>query len=119
MTQRTEADIQTEFFLKVRLLIKDIPDKLLYHVPNGEVRNVRVGAKLKRMGVVCGVPDVVLAIPNKSYHSLYIEFKACNGSQTKEQKEFQQQAEKAGSKYVICRSAYEAVKEIREYLNEK
>ncbi|KAA6348673.1 hypothetical protein EZS27_003906 [termite gut metagenome] len=116
MIQQTETDIQTEFFLKVRLVIKEIPAKLLYHIPNGEYRAERVGSKLKRMGVVCGVPDVVLALPNKSYHSLYIEFKSYKGKQSKEQIEFQMQAEKAGSKYVICRNAYDAIREIREYL---
>jgi hypothetical protein len=116
MKPPTESDIQTEFFLKVRLVIKDIPDKLLYHVPNGEARERRTGSKLKRMGVVRGIPDVILAMPNKCYHSLYIEFKSCEGKQSKEQMEFQKQAEKAGSRYVICQSAYDAIREIEEYL---
>lgn len=33
------------------------------HVPNGEERNARVGAKLKAMGVKPGVPDVLIFDP--------------------------------------------------------
>ncbi|KAA6325771.1 hypothetical protein EZS27_025058, partial [termite gut metagenome] len=48
-----------------------------------------------------------------------IEFKSIYGKQSKEQIEFQSQAEKVGSKYVICRNAYDAIREIREYLKDK
>ena len=48
---------------------------LLFAIPNGGSRNIREAANLKRQGVVSGVPDLCLALPNKDYHGFYIELK--------------------------------------------
>ena len=47
---------------------------------------------------------------------LCLEFSTKTGKQSPEQKEFQKQAEKCGSKYVIVRSVKEAIDKVREYL---
>lgn len=111
-----EADIQSEFFNQVKLLFPQIPEKLLFAVPNGGSRNKIEATNLKRQGVKRGVADVILLIPKKGFASLCIEFKTKTGRQSDEQKEFQMQAEKCGSKYVIVRSVKEAIEKVGEYL---
>lgn len=111
-----EAEIQTEFFNQVNLFFPFIPEKLLFAVPNGGSRNKIEAVNLKRQGVKSGVSDVLLLIPKKGFASLCIEFKTKTGRQSKEQKEFQQQVERCGSKYVIVRSVKQAIDEVKEYL---
>lgn len=111
-----EADIQSEFFNRVKLFFPQIPDKLLFSVPNGGSRNKIEAANLKRQGVKAGIADVILLIPKKGFACLCLEFKTKTGKQSPEQKEFQKQAENCGSKYVIVRSVKEAIEEVKNYL---
>ncbi|MBR8720190.1 hypothetical protein IX307_001386 [Bacteroides pyogenes] len=71
---------------------------------------------MKRQGVTAGVADVILLVPKKGFASLCIEFKTKTGRQSDEQKEFQSQAEKCGSKYVVVRSVEQGLKEVKEYI---
>jgi len=116
VVKHEEADIQTEFFDKVFKVFPTLPRKLLFAVPNGGSRNKVEAANMKKQGVTPGVADVILLIPKKGYASLCLEFKTAAGRQSDEQKEFQKQAEMCRSKYVIVRSAMEAITVIREYL---
>lgn len=111
-----EADIQSEFFAQAKIFFPRIPEKLLFAVPNGGSRNKLEAINLKRQGVKPGVADVLLLIPKGGFASLCLEFKTKTGKQSPEQKEFQIQAEKCGSKYVIVRSVKEAIEKVREYL---
>lgn len=111
-----EARIQTEFFRLVSLYFPNIPDKLIFAVPNGGSRHVREAANLKRQGVKPGVSDVIVLIPKKGFASLCFEFKIKTGKQSEHQKEFQKQAESCRNKYVIVRSASQAIEELRKYL---
>lgn len=111
-----EADIQSEFFNRVKLFFPQIPDKLLFAVPNGGSRNKLEAINLKHQGVKSGVADVILLIPKGGFASLCLEFKTKTGKQSPEQKEFQKQAENCGSKYVIVRSVKEAIEEMKIYL---
>ena len=70
-----EARIQTEFFKLIPLYFPNIPDKLIFAVPNGGSRHIREAANLKRQGVKPGVSDVIVLIPKKGFASLCIEFK--------------------------------------------
>lgn len=90
---------------------------LLYAIPNGGRRDAITGKKLKDEGVVRGVADMNLDIPNIHYHGLRIEMKAGKtGSQSKEQKEFQARVEAKGYKYVICRSLDDFMREVSIYM---
>ena len=112
-----EARIQTEFFKLIPLYFPNIPDKLIFAVPNGGSRHVREAANLKRQGVKPGVSDVIVLIPKKGFASLCIEFKTRVGKQSEEQKEFQKQAESCRNKYVVVRSASQAIEELQKYLS--
>jgi hypothetical protein len=59
------------------------PRLIWYHVPNGEERSERVGAKLKRMGLVRGVADLALVLPGG--RAAFLEVKARGGRQSPEQ----------------------------------
>ena len=111
-----EARIQEEFFRQVPVLFPTLPEKLIYAVPNGGSRNKIEAANMKRQGVKAGVSDVILQIPKKGYACLCLEFKTPTGRQSDEQKEYQRQAEMAGSKYVIVRSVIQAINVVNEYL---
>jgi hypothetical protein len=54
----------------------------LFAVPNGGRRDKRTAAKLKAEGVVAGVSDLILLLPNKSYGALLIELKTPKGRQS-------------------------------------
>ncbi|MDI6770118.1 MAG: VRR-NUC domain-containing protein [Anaerolineales bacterium] len=58
---------------------------LLFAVPNGGLRHVRVAEKLKAEGVRRGVPDICLPVPRRQYHGLFIEMKFGKNKPTEEQ----------------------------------
>lgn len=62
--------------------------KLMYHVPNGELRDPITANKLKAMGVVPGVPDIVFHYRSRTY---FFEFKRPGETPSDEQKEMHAQ----------------------------
>lgn len=114
-----EDDIQEEFFRIVHAKFPQIPDKLLFSVPNGGKRDKFTGAIMKRTGSKKGVADVILLLSNKRYNCLCLEFKTDIGRQSTEQKEFQKQIESSGGKYEIVRSAINAIEIITDYLDKR
>lgn len=111
-----EDDIQAEFFRLVPLFFPTLPEKLLFAVPNGGKRDKLEAVRLKRQGVKSGISDTILLVPKQGFASLCMEFKTSSGDQSTEQKEFQRQAVMANNKYVIVRSAMQAIEEMKEYL---
>lgn len=90
----------------------------LFAVPNGGRRDDVTGARLKEEGVLAGVADLVLLVPNAKYHALLIEMKTPKGRQSDSQRAWQRAV--AGNEdylYVVCRSLEEFMKKIEEYLN--
>ena len=61
--------------IAVAKLLRDhcLPDWVWFHVPNGELRDVRTAAKLKRMGVKPGIPDFALVSPYGSVRFLELK----------------------------------------------
>ena len=76
-------------------------DAVAFHPANGGSRNPIEGAKLKAMGVVAGAPDIVIFWGERPY---CIELKTSTGRQRPNQKEFEENARKAGALYQLCRS---------------
>ena len=91
---------------------------LLHHSPNGGRRNAREGARFKAMGTRKGFPDLALFFPSIPFHGLFVEMKTAHGRQQPSQKQWQQLAEWAGYKYVVCRSFDDFRTEIVKYLHE-
>jgi len=90
--------------------------RLLFAIPNGGARSKTTAAKLKAEGVVAGVADLCLAVPRGGYGALYIEMKQRGNYQQKNQKEWQGECERAGNKYVVCKSIEEFMREINAYM---
>lgn len=92
----------------------------LFAVPNGGRRDVVTGAKLKAEGVMAGVADLILLVTNKAFGALLIEMKKPGGIQSAAQRQWQEIVTRGGEyKYVICRSIYDFMREIRDFLNNK
>lgn len=112
-----ESEIQKHCIMWFRLRYPHLA-KVIFAVPNGGHRNAREAAIMKAEGVTPGVADVILLVSRGGFNSLCIEFKTEKGRQTKLQKEWQEQAEKHGNKYVVCRSFFDFSKTIKEYFRE-
>ncbi len=92
---------------------------LLYSIPNGGARNVVVAVKLKAEGVKSGVPDLCLPVARHGFHSLYIEMKYGKNKPSADQKRIIERLQEEGNKVVVCYSADEAIKALKEYLGSK
>lgn len=74
---------------------------LWHHSPNEGKRSDLQGAKLKKMGMQTGWPDLDIIDGNKTVH---VEFKTSTGRQSREQKNIQKRIEEQGHIYCLCRS---------------
>ena len=92
-----ESTLQTAC---VRWFRYQYPYLVIYAVPNGGSRNVREAQRLKAEGVLAGVADLVVLLPQGK--SLYIEMKVKGNCQTDNQKDFQKKVTILGHTYVVC-----------------
>lgn len=90
---------------------------LMYHIPNGGMRNKAVAGKLKAEGVKAGVPDIHLPIARAGYHSLYIEMKAVGGKTSKIQEAWLSRLNEQGHCAVVCYGFEQALDVIVKYLD--
>jgi len=77
---------------------------LLFHV-NNKARNAIEGNRMKAMGSVAGVSDLIYLRPGGK--PLLLELKLDTGKQSPEQKKWQSAVEAAGYEYRIIRSLNE------------
>jgi hypothetical protein len=59
---------------------------------------------MKGEGVLAGVADLFLMLPNMEYNGLFIEMKTPDGKQSDSQREFERKACGNGYEYKICRT---------------
>lgn len=78
------------------------PGWLFTHVPNGERRDARTGAKLKRMGTKPGFPDLILIDPAGTFHGL--ELKTEGGRLSEAQEGFHGHARSQGWRVEVADS---------------
>lgn len=90
----------------------------MFAVPNGGSRNLFEAMRLQSEGVVSGVSDLILLVPNSKMQILCIEMKAGKGQQTENQKLFQCSVENTGNKYMVCRSLDDFMKAVNTHLRE-
>lgn len=93
----------------------------LFSIPNGGKRGVITAKLLQLEGCRSGIPDLMLALPNKQYSGLFIEMKA----QTKtarvsdNQKLWLSRLSDAGYKTQVCYGFEAAKQTIENYLMNK
>lgn len=122
---RTEHQEQVEVVKYLRR------NKILhYAVPNGGHRHIKTASDLKAEGVVAGVPDLVIAEPNRYYHGLYIEMKrrpktlksgkkSFAGIKVSDsQKVWMQELKHRGYEVIVCYGADDAIDVIEEYMDD-
>lgn len=97
-----EDDLQGMVVDTLRLLAR--PGVVYFHVPNAGLRKPRTGAKLKRLGMLAGVSDLIILCPRRA---CFLELKAKNGHVSEEQRDFGIAVEALGFEFGIANS-YEA-----------
>ena len=92
--------------------------KILYFaIPNGELRTKATGAKLKKMGVKRGIPDIFIPMPCCEDAGLWLEVKSINGKPTVFQRIWMNDLIEQGYAVHIVKSLNEAIECIEKYFN--
>ena|SRR6187431_2858061 len=100
----TESKLQQDiynFFHNTYCLKHHNPRCMIFAVPNGGTRNAMEAITLKATGLLAGVSDLIVIIPNKI---LFVELKTEIGIQSEVQKDFQSRIELLGYEYHLIRS---------------
>lgn len=95
--------------------------KCIFAIPNAGKRNVTIGKRFKREGLLSGVSDIFVPYPvidndGNQYHGLWIEFKYGKNKLTKAQKEFQNVMYERGYVVSVAYSCDEAINILKKYL---
>ncbi|MDR2448665.1 MAG: VRR-NUC domain-containing protein [Prevotellaceae bacterium] len=80
------------------------PRLTLFAIPNGGRRGKVEAAIMKGEGVLAGVADLFLTLPNMEYNGLFIEIKTPDGRQSNSQCTFERRTIENGYCYRICRT---------------
>lgn len=105
----------------------NVPEILLFSIPNGFNGDARRGSVMKAEGQRKGCPDLMLAVPRHlgcpdyhksefNYAGLFLELKTPSGRVSPEQEVFHQRLTERGYKVVVCRSMVECINQITTYL---
>ena len=94
------TELALQKFAASLLRLNAAPGVLWFHCPNGESRSARTGAKLKAMGVLRGVADLVIVRPGGLVH--FLELKTPKGSLSIEQRAFRDMCEYHGVPYAVA-----------------
>lgn len=114
--RKNEYNLQVSCVEWFRLVYSD---HIIYHVPNGERRDAITGARLKRGGVLAGVPDLVIPYALGGYTHLYIELKnGTNGRLSPSQKAVIEELRKGGAAVVVVHSFDEFRSVVNAYFAE-
>lgn len=114
-----ESTLQCQCVKWFRLRFPDLAP-LLFAVPNGGARNKVTGAILKGEGVVAGVADLILLVPDGvEFHGMCIEMKTPAGRQSKAQRDWQYAVANKGYRYEVVRSFAGFVSLVEGYLGRR
>lgn len=91
----------------------------IVHIPNEGKRSLSYAARMKRMGLRSGFPDLLVPLARGGYHGLFIEMKYGKNKTTKEQKEWLERLTAEGYACAVCYNAAEAIKTIESYNRRK
>lgn len=95
-------------------VLKQFSKVLFFHVPNGGFRNVIEAARLKAMGVMPGVADLIFVMP--PHATMYaLELKAPKKKPRDSQLEFKERVIAAGGKYEYADNMDVAIHYLKEW----
>lgn len=89
-------------------------NKLHFHVPNGGSRNFFEAKKLKDMGVLAGVADILILNKCGGYSGLVVELKRKGGNIRDNQKDFLNKAAAEGFKVAVVYN-FDAFKDLVDW----
>ena len=112
----SEDLLQAEIYKQINHLFP-ITRGLFYAVPNGGYRNKAEAIKLIATGLLPGVSDLILDIPNNQFHALNLELKLKGKTQSPNQIKYQENVTKHGYLYTVAYTLSQAIQIVAEYLN--
>lgn len=87
--------------------------KCIYHIPNGGRRSKSEAMKFKAIGVLAGVPDLIITLPHKY---LYVELKDKGKKPSSTQVELHSIWEELGIPVFVFDNAEEAINCIKSWM---
>lgn len=112
---KSETTIQIMFINRLVWMMPEYAD-LVFAIPNGGKRDAKTAMILKNMGVRPGVPDVMIAVPRKKYHGLFVELKKVGGRTSGDQERVISALRTQGFMVVVCEGLEAAWEAVMEYL---
>jgi len=91
--------------------------KLLFHIANGGYRNIITAARLKKLGVKRGVPDLFLACPKRGYAGFFIELKSPTGQVSWDQQWWIMELASQGYRVEVHRDLETVIKVLDWYMD--
>lgn len=83
------------------------------HVPNGDRRDARTGARLRSIGVRAGLPDYIVLSPSDSGVRVWIEMKRRDGGRvSKAQREMIALLASVGDVVIVAKGARDAIDQL-------
>lgn len=101
----TEQQLQKQifqYFHNKYCLKNQNPRCSIFAVPNGGTRNMLEAINLKATGLVAGVSDLIILMPNAK--TIFVEVKVEKGVQSDKQKDFENVVIALGFEYYLIRS---------------
>lgn len=112
----TPKEFAIQIALVERLKLQGNRDVIWWHCPNGELREPRTAARLKAMGVMPGVADLIFvwrdgyeSLGDEKTRVLFLELKRKGEKQTADQEWFEKMVRERGCEYRVADSIDEAV----------
>ncbi|MEK0423067.1 MAG: hypothetical protein RLZ95_977 [Bacteroidota bacterium] len=88
---------------------------LVFSVPNAGARSKRMGGYYKAEGLLAGVSDLILVLPNEV---IFIELKIGTEKQKPPQKEFEKRVKELGYQYWLIYCIEQLIVNINAFTNE-
>ena len=120
MGKKSEHSEQVALFNWAKWQARTLPElHLLFAIPNGGLRHIRVAKRLKAEGVKSGVPDVFLPVAKNGFHGLWIEMKYGKNKVTDNQDWWLKELKSEGYECAVCYGYEPAKSVILDYLEMK
>ena len=117
--KKEEAREQARLVAGLRFCWSKIPYNSLrpvvFHIANGGSRDAREASNLKVQGVLAGVPDLCIVLPEGGI--IWVEMKAKDGRVSVAQVNLHAHFTELGHRIIVAYSAEEALDKLREVLN--
>lgn len=113
MGARNPEEFHLHCFVADLLRFQRAPGVVYFHPANGEYRPKRTAARLKRMGVIRGVPDFVVILPTG--RAAFLELKREGGSIGTDQRAFRKAVEACGCEFAVARTPEQATEILTQW----